>query len=220
MACDIWEFLFWGTLLSDQQISSVTFGWSAATLFRICIKALAMSFPTRPDMHSVQIAQSAFGRVATFSGRNTTNKQFSLVISLYFFFFSRIASFPAFPKILLFDANWYILTFLNLDLLTFFTSICFADVKFNIIICVKDVTVASRFDPSPVFSYAFFFVKIITLLNSRSCFQIFFICLCPAIMGFDDRKGIYMRDDSVLLLITHFGVLIMFTSSHPVLTYQ
>ena len=57
MACDIWEFLFWGILLSDQQISSVTFGWSAATLFRICIKALAMSFPTRPDMHSVQIAQ-------------------------------------------------------------------------------------------------------------------------------------------------------------------
>ena len=100
MAWDIWEFLFWGTLLSDQQISSVTFGWSAGTLFRICIKALAMSFPNRPDMHSVQIAQynslalkmllpldyrmnqmkdpiSAFGRVVTFSRWNTTNKQFS-----------------------------------------------------------------------------------------------------------------------------------------------
>ena len=55
MACDIWEFLFWETQLSDQQSSSVTFGWSAAILFRICIKALAMSFPARPYIHSVQI---------------------------------------------------------------------------------------------------------------------------------------------------------------------
>ena len=116
MACDIWEFVIWGTQLSDQQISSVTFGWSAATLSRICIKALAMSFPTRPGMHSIQIAQSAFGRVAIFSGRNTTNKQFSLVISLTFFFFShcKLSCYVQIMKILLFDANWYILTFLIL----------------------------------------------------------------------------------------------------------
>ena len=105
------------------------------------------------------------------------------------------------------------MTFLNLDLLTFFTSFSFGGVKFNIIIGVKDVTVASRFDPRLVFSYAFFLVNIIHLLNVKPCLQILFICLCPAIMGFDDRKGIYMRDDSVLLLITHFGVLIMFTSA-------
>ena len=87
------------------------------------------------------------------------------------------------------------------------------DVKINIITRVKDVTVVSRFDPRLVFSYAFFFVKIIHLLNTKPCFQIFFIYLCPAIIGFDDSKGIYMKDDSVLLLITHFDVLIMFTSS-------
>ena len=46
MACDIWEFLYWATQLSNQQISSATFWWSTVTLFRICIKALAMSFPT------------------------------------------------------------------------------------------------------------------------------------------------------------------------------
>ena len=115
-------------------------------------------------------------------------------------------------KFLFFNADWYILTFLNLDLLTFLTSICFGDVKFNIITLVKDVTVVSRFDPRLVFSYAFFFVKIVHLLNVKPCFQIFFICLCPIMMRFYNRKEIYMRDDSFLLHIAHFAVIFMFTS--------
>ena len=97
-------------------------------------------------------------------------------------------------KVILFNANWYILTFLNLDLVAFFTLICFWDVKINFI---------TR-HPKLIFSYAFFFVKIIHLCNAKPCLQIFCICLCPSIMRFDDRKGIYIIDDSVLLLITHF----------------
>ena len=109
-------------------------------------------------------------------------------------------------KVLFFNVNLYIWTFLNLDLLALFTSICFWDVKINIATLVKDIMVVSGFDPRLVFSYGFFFVKIIHLCNAKSCIQIFFICLCQVIMGFDDRKGIYIRDDSVLLLITYFGV--------------
>ena len=158
---------------------------------------------------------SAFGRVITFSRSNTTNKQLSLVINFSFFlFFShcKLLCYVHIMKVLFFNASWYILTFLNFDLLAFLTSICFWDVKINIITRVNNVTIVSRFYPRLVFSYAFFFVKIIHLLNAKPCFQIFFICLCPAIMGFDDRKGIYVSDDSVLLLITYLG--------HPVLTYQ
>ena len=137
-----------------------------------------------------------------------------MLISLSFFFSSHIASFSATCR------SWWFFSSLLLDIFWLFLILISShfsnrsvDVKINIITRVKDVTVVSRFDPRLVFSYAFFFVKIIHLLNTKPCFQIFFIYLCPAIIGFDDSKGIYMKDDSVLLLITHFDVLIMFTSS-------
>ena len=123
------------------------------------------------------------------------------MVNLSLFFSSRIASFSAmcrswrFISSMLLDIFWLFLILIS----SHFSSICFGDVKINIITHVKDVTVVSRFDPWLVFSYAFFFVKIIHLCNAKPCFQIFFICLCPAIMWFNDRKVICTRDDSVLL---------------------
>ena len=97
-------------------------------------------------------------------------------------------------KAIFFNANWCVLTLLKLDLLEFFTLMCFWDEKINIITRIKDVTVVSRFDPRLVFSDTFFFVKIIHPCNVKPCFQIFFICLCPTIMGFKwQKRNLYER---------------------------
>ena len=114
-----------------------------------------------------------------------TNKQFSLVINLSFFSFShcQLLCYAQILKVLFFNANWYILTFLNLDLLTFFTSICFLDVKINITTRVKDVRIVSRFYRRLVFSYAFCFVKIMHLLNPNPYFQRSFYLSLPCNNG-------------------------------------
>ena len=123
-------------------------------------------------------------------------------------------------KVLFFNANWYILTFLNLDTLTFFTSICFLDVKINITARVKDVRIASRFYQRLVFSYAFCFVKIMHLLNPKPYFQRIFYLSLPCNNGIRwqewnlHERWLYSSAHHSLWRAYHIHL------SYPVLRYQ